>query len=87
VDPPGAWTSTDRALAEALTIYDRSLCPDCGFGKRLAWDDVMNGWFEVDDEITCQACAARERYLKDKDGKSEPGQKIGIRLDPTFFER
>ena len=54
----------------------------------MAWDDDMDGWFEVDDTAVCQACAARERYLKDRDDKqSEPGVKIGVRLDPEARRR
>ena len=87
IEGQGPWTATDRLLAEALTIYGRTLCPDCGHGKRLAWDDELDGWFEVDDEIVCQACAARERYLKDRNGEPEPGQKIGVKLDPDYFDR
>ena len=86
VEEQGPWTETDRLLAEALTIYDRSLCPDCGHGKRLAWDDDLDGWFEVDDSIVCQACKARERYMSDNK-ESEPGVKIGIRLGPAYHDK
>lgn len=88
VEQGGPWTDTDRILAEALTVYERSLCADCGWDRRVAWDDDMDGWFEVDDTAVCQACAARERYLKDRDGKAaEPGVKIGVRLDPEARKR
>lgn len=88
VDPPGAWTETDRFLAEALTLYERSLCGDCGHDKTVAWDDSADGWFEVDDSIMCHACAARERYQNDhKEKTPEPGVKIGVRLDPGYWEK
>lgn len=60
------------------------LCSDCGWDRRRAWDDDLDGWFEVDAETVCQACAARERYLRELDGQPEPGQKIGVRLDPDY---
>ena len=88
VESGGPWTETDRLLAEALTVYERMICSDCGCNSRVACDEDMDGWFEVDDSTTCQACAARERYTKDlKDRTPDPGVKIGVRLDPEWANK
>lgn len=80
------WTVKDRVLSEALTLYERSLCADCKHPARLAFDADLDGWFEVDEDTVCQACAARERYM---DGKKElePGLKLGVKLDPDYRRR
>ena len=72
----------------ALTVYERGLCADCKYPARIAFDSELDGWFEVDDGTVCQACAARERYMKDVDaGSLEPGLKIGVRLDPAYRDK
>lgn len=82
VEGPGAWTSTDRILAEALEIYERNVCQECGNHARIAYDPNLNGWFQVDANTTCEACAARERWFKDRgDTPVEPGQKVRVFLD------
>ena len=86
VEERGPWTDTDRLLAEALTVHERMIC-ECGWNRRHAWDPDMDGWFEVDDSSVCQACAARERYLKDHKGEGEPGVKVGVTLDPGYHEK
>ena len=83
VEQAGSWTETDRALTEALTIYERSLCPDCGRHSSIAFDPDTNGWFEVDDSTVCEACAARERW-QDDNKDMEPGQKVRVVLDPEY---
>lgn len=86
VDAGDTWTVKDRILAEALTLYERSLCKDCQQPARLAFDADLDGWFEVDEGTVCQACAARERFLDDQK-RVEPGLKVGVRLDPDYKRR
>lgn len=53
--PP--FTPADRALLEALSTYEATLCR-CGHPKKLAWHSDMDGWFDPGEEITCHACSA-----------------------------
>ncbi|PZR55221.1 hypothetical protein DNL40_02300 [Xylanimonas oleitrophica] len=66
--PGGAWSSRDRALAEALLLLEASACPGCGQPKGHAWDPRSEGEYEV-EKVTCQACAAKGQATKRK----EPG--------------
>lgn len=86
VESEGPVTDTDRALMLALELYERSLCPDCRYPRELAYDPDLNGWFEVDDSVVCQACLAREQYVESMN-KPEPGQKIAVVLDPAWEKR
>ncbi len=83
VEREGPWTQTDRVLAEALEIHGRNTCPDCGHHARVAYDEDLNGWFEVETSV-CEACAVRERWLKEEEKRSsEPGTKVRVGLDPS----
>jgi hypothetical protein len=51
-----AWTVADRALAEALDLYEAGLCPGCGQPKDRAWHPDQLGWMEVRDNLVCEGC-------------------------------
>lgn len=84
VEAGPAWTETDRVLAMALELYERSLCAECSQPRELAWDPEMDGWFEVDDSTVCMACAERERWVKEVK-EPQPGQKITVRFDAEGY--
>ena len=79
VRPEGGWTLKDQQLAEALTVFEDSLCTDCHHALPESADPDRDGRYEVSDETVCFACAARERYLKNSN-EPEPGQKITVIL-------
>lgn len=53
--PP--FTVEDRALLQALLMYESSLCA-CGIPRSVAWHSDMDGEFEA-DQYVCHACTAR----------------------------
>lgn len=65
-----AWSDTDRALAEALDLYEAGLCQGCGQPKDRAWHPDHNGWIDVDARLTCEGCRALGEWQK---GEHEPG--------------
>lgn len=81
IEGEGAFTQTDRAITQGLTLYEQSLCADCKTPAFESFNPEMDGWYEVDDSAVCYACAAREHYgkLVEKSGQHpEPGMKIQI---------
>lgn len=71
--PHSEWTAEDRVLALALRIRTDRLCPcGCGFPRDLAWDEMADGWFEV-EEKTCFARKARDMWEREHAQKQSPG--------------
>ena len=69
---PGAkWLPSDGALMVALTIYESSLCHECGHDRSKT--HAERGDF-VAATVTCLGCAAIERYKRDE--KPGPGEKV-----------
>lgn len=91
--PGRAWSTWDRALALALTLYEDSLCPCCGVPKSTAWNDDTEGAWSVNDDLICHAGAAREQWRKDDAGNAEPGtlprvvNTLGRDPDPLMMQR
>lgn len=70
------WVSQDYVLAEAYSMYEDSLCPcGCGYPRDLAWDEMMDGWFEVRQEV-CYAKAAREQWEAEHAERNRDGELI-----------
>lgn len=64
-------------LALALTAYEDGLCPHCGQPRDRAWNDDMDGYYEV-HEATCVACQAKERAM---DGKKHSPSRVAYVSD------
>lgn len=73
----------NRALAKALTIYERSTCDGCGHPVSQTHDPDYEGWFEA-EVIICAGCKARDQAGKDG---AEPGARIRVSLDPAYEKR
>lgn len=73
---PGRWTGPDRQLAVGLTLYEADLGP-CGHPHSVSTDDEMDGWYDVDDDTTCHACAARDRWARENQ-EPPPGALVGV---------
>lgn len=54
-----AYVAEDHALLLGLDMYEKSLCPGCGWPRHVAWHADMDGWFEA-SSVKCQACSALE---------------------------
>lgn len=78
----GPWTARDRELAEALAIYEASLCPGCSQPLSETLDPDREGWYEVHVE-TCAACRAK---ALDKT-EDEPGALVTVLPDPSYVKR
>lgn len=84
--PPGeylggaqGWTYVSRTLAAALTYLDEIRCPR-GHYTDDTTDPDAEGWYEVDDSMICEACAALDRYHKDHEhSPPEPGALLFVR--------
>lgn len=73
---PGVWKPQDRFAALALIEHEASLHA-CGVARNLAFNPDMSGWFEVDDTLTCAACAALEEYRRNHED-TPPGQVLHV---------
>ncbi len=62
--PGDPWSKRSRGLAEGLLIHEDSL-NRFGIPRRVATDDEMDGWYEVDDTTVDHAEAAFKRWEKD----------------------
>lgn len=69
------WSEEDRALAVALDLHERALCPG-GCGHYLDETSEEDGWHEV-HTVVCDACAARDRYREETKDR-EPGEILYI---------
>ena len=84
--PPGeflggrqGWTHVSRTLATALTHLESLKCPR-GHYTDDTTDPSAEGWFEVDDNTICEACAALDRYQKDNENvPPAPGALLYVR--------
>lgn len=71
------WSARDRGLAEGLIAYQDSIGPH-GIPWRLALDDDMDGWFEV-EQHTDYAQAALDRFRQDRGSSdAEPGARLFV---------
>lgn len=79
-DSDSKWTTKDRTLALALTDYEATLCPSCGFPKAICSNDDNDGEFEVRRSI-CYATATIEEETKpngEEPYKPDLGEKLGV---------
>lgn len=66
------WSARDRGLATALTVLEDSVHA-CGHDlERSTHPDMGGGWYEVDDTMVCEACAALEKWRAETENP-EPG--------------
>lgn len=72
----GQWRESDRKLAVALTIYERSLCPTCGHVMARSHDPEMDGWYDAHED-TCYACAAVDLHTAGQKDPT-PGAKVYV---------
>lgn len=65
----------DALLYHAYSLYKAGVHDQCGVPRSEGFDDANEGAYEVvDDEETCHACAAWERWRKDSTDKDRrPG--------------
>lgn len=77
---PTDWSRvSDRVSAVALTYYEDGIHEACGHRKDRAFDPEMDGYYEVDSETVCQACAALEQWKEDsKESPHPPGTLLTI---------
>lgn len=77
----GAWTDRDRTITLAHTIYEASLCPECGYPREVCRSGEHG--FDIGHE-TCHAKARIDQHRQDQ-AKSktepEPGEVIFPVLD------
>lgn len=72
------WTARDRGLAEALLQYEDGL-HSCGHPLSRSAHPDMDGYYEVDTEVVCYACAAQASWEKDnKPDDRPPGQVVRV---------
>lgn len=71
------WTDEDRLLAIALDLHEADLCPG-GCGHYLDQTAEEDGWHDA-HSVVCDACAARDRYLKEKGENREPGELVYVK--------
>jgi hypothetical protein len=72
-----------------LTIYEKSLCPDCGTPAAWAFNPRLERYFYEDDSVTCTACKIRETRAADQHDKLRPGEKIvigNLLVEPELLE-
>ena len=60
----------------------------CGQYADQAFDPDTDGWWEVDTETVCYACAALAEWREDKGPEQmEKGAQVRVRLDPEYRRR
>lgn len=75
---PGRVTKLDVLLADALRMYEDSLCAGCGVPAMWAWDLRFARYFVLDTEAPlCNVCALRETPLEGGD-QPDPGEKLRV---------
>lgn len=70
--PSQPWLPSDRLLAIALTLHEKSRAP-CGHFYDECYDEDASGWDAA--EVHCAACAAIEKHQAKHD-KPRPGVKV-----------
>jgi hypothetical protein len=71
------WRLADRLLAQALTVYEDSLCPECGHDRARAWSPDSEGHWEVAVHH-CLACERGAQARKEREAEHQPGDHVGI---------
>jgi len=64
------YVDADFALLAGLDVFEKSLCPGCGWPREIAWHEDMAGWFEG-LEVVCHACTAMQP-VDEKTGIKRP---------------
>jgi hypothetical protein len=78
---PGRITKLDVLLADALRMYEDSLCSGCGTPTMWAWDIRSSLYMELDpDAPQCQVCELIETRQRDPDPDKQPvpGEKMRV---------
>lgn len=79
------YTPLDVVLADALRLYDDSLCSGCHLPARWVWDPPNARYFELDpDAPQCVVCELLEAPPEQENDKLEPGEKR--RVLNTMFD-
>lgn len=82
---PGRITKLDVVLADALRIYDDSLCSGCHLPTRWVWDVANSRYFQLDPNAPqCVVCELLETPPEQENDKIEPGEKR--RVLNTMFD-
>ncbi len=76
----GEWTDRDRTITLAHTIYEASLCPECGYPREVC----RSG--EAAFEVAKETCHAREAIdqLRQERAKTNTDPDPGEILVPTL---
>jgi hypothetical protein len=74
-----AWSDTDRALAEALDLFEAGLCQGCGQPKDRAWHPDQLGWMEVRDNLVCEGCRVTAEWQEGEHDKGTVPRLIDTR--------
>lgn len=70
------WSPRDRGLAEGLLVYEDGRGPH-GVPWRDAFDDDLDGWFEVETRVD-HAQAAIEKWRANDGKAAEPGTRVFV---------
>lgn len=84
---PGRITELDVLLADAVRMYEDSLCPGCGLPAHWVWDVDRDHakTFQLDPHAPqCAACELLEAPPESDEDKLEPGEKR--RVLNTMFD-
>lgn len=73
----GEWTEKDHLLTHAHTLYQRSLCPDCGHTREAC---AAGAWAVT--TRTCGPSAAVERWRKENPNP-DPGTVVSVQPAAT----
>jgi hypothetical protein len=84
--PTASWTEQDGLLAQALTLYEASLCSGCGHPVSETMGEENDGAWES-EEFRCFACDANVKLAAElsKSGSSdlEAMRFAARRIDPN----
>lgn len=76
---PGKITKLDVLLADALRMYEDSLCKGCGTPTAWAWDLRGGQYFALDPESPiCAVCELLESRQRDPEETPQAGQKTRV---------
>lgn len=63
----------------ARRMHDQIVHQPCGVPKDIGFDPDNDGWFEVQDDTVCGACAELERWHKEHEKvPAEPGTQLTV---------
>lgn len=84
--PTATWTEHDWLLAQALTVYEGSLCSGCGHPVAETMGEENDGEWES-EEFRCHACTANaklaDQLSQDKNHKHLEAMRFAAkRIDP-----